>query len=106
MDLLHIEPPLPELEGEGMIHTLKTDSEVFQAVLLQAKTFEIRKHDRDFQVGDVLVLQETEHTGEEMHNGAPLEYTRREYRAEVTHILDGPIHGLAAGWCILSIKEV
>jgi len=88
-----------------MIHTLKTDSEVFQAVLLQAKTFEIRKHDRDFRVGDVLVLQETKHTGEEMHNGAPLEYTRRSYEAIVTHILVGPVYGLAEGWCILSIKE-
>ena len=88
-----------------MIHTLKTDSAVFQAVLMQEKTFEIRKHDRDFRVGDVLVLQETKYTGEEMRDGALLEYTRREYEAEVTHILDGPIYGLAEGWCILSIKE-
>ena len=100
-----------------MVHELKTDAEVFQAVLDGKKTYEIRKNDRNFQVGDELHLKETVYTGEEMkarHNGAypgemipgmPLEYTGRCIARYVTHVLRGPIYGLASGWCILSIAS-
>ena len=62
-------------------HELKTDPEVYQAVIDGRKTFEIRKMDRDFRVGDTLLLCETEHTGEQMRapeNPAPLAYTGRQ----------------------------
>ena len=41
-----------------MVHKLKTWPEYFQAVKNGTKTFEIRKNDRNYQVGDILVLQE------------------------------------------------
>lgn len=86
-----------------MTHELKTDAEVFQAVHEGKKTYEIRKNDRNFQVGDELWLKETVHTGTEMAAGAPLEYTGRMIAKRVTHVLHGPIYGLVDGWCILSI---
>ena len=85
-------------------HDLKTDHEVFQAVAAGVKTYEIRRDDRGFQAGDVLCLRETTHTGEEMRNGAPLEYTGKSAIATVSHVLRGPIYGLAEGWVILSIS--
>jgi len=88
-----------------MMHELKTDSDVFQAVLSGAKKYEIRFDDRGFQVGDTLNLLETVSTGEEMKAGAPLEYTSGQYLATVTHILRGPIYGLADGWVIMSIEN-
>lgn len=100
-----------------MVHELKTDAEVFQAVLNGDKKFEIRKNDRDFKVGDELHLKETVNTGAEMaprHNGAypgrmlegkPLEYTGRCVAVNVTHILRGPVYGLIADWCIMSIER-
>jgi len=81
-------------------HTLKTDPAVFADVLSGAKTFEIRFNDRDYQVGDVLQLQETEHDGADMKSGAPLIFTGREVTKTVSHILTG--YGLAEGWCCLS----
>lgn len=39
-------------------HKLKTWPEYFEAILDGTKTFELRKNDRGFQVGDLLVLQE------------------------------------------------
>jgi ribosomal protein S27AE len=83
-------------------HDLKTDPAVFSAVWAGEKTHEIRLNDRGFKVGDMLTLLETKHTGEEMRNGAPLEYTGRQTWREISHIQTG--YGLGEGWCILSFK--
>jgi hypothetical protein len=87
-------------------HELKTDPEVFQAVFDGTKTYEIRKDDRGFAVGDKLALRETLHTGRDMAMGSPLVYTGRVVQAAVTHILTGPIYGLAAGWSICSMRRL
>lgn len=81
-------------------HELKTDPLVFEATWTGAKTFEIRFNDREFAVGDILVLRETESSGQAMKEGAALVYTGRELRREVTHVLGG--YGLADGWVCLS----
>lgn len=39
-------------------HYLKTDPEYFQAVKKGKKKFEMRFNDRNYQVGEILVLQE------------------------------------------------
>jgi hypothetical protein len=88
--------------GGVMRHELKTDPEVFQAVLRGEKLFEIRFDDRGFMVGDHLLLIETEFTGEEMKAGKPLVYTGDAYDFEVNYILRGPIYGLKEGWVIMS----
>lgn len=41
-----------------MIHQLKCDSKFFEDVASRKKTFEVRKNDRDFNVGDFLALNE------------------------------------------------
>lgn len=87
------------------IHNLKTDSAVFLDVAAGNKSFEIRKNDRDFQVGDTLRLMETEHSGAEMAHGEPLIYTGAEVIVTVQYILHGPIYGLADGWVIMSIAR-
>ena len=42
--------------GEHRVHQLKTLSPYFAAVKSGAKTFEVRKFDRDFKIGDYLDL--------------------------------------------------
>lgn len=45
-----------------MIHQLKIQSEYFKKIVAGEKTFEVRKNDRDFHVGDYLGLNEiTDH---------------------------------------------
>ena len=39
-------------------HELKTLTKYFDAILSGEKTFEIRKNDRDFRVGDTLILHD------------------------------------------------
>lgn len=41
-----------------MVHYLKTLPEYFQSVKIGIKNFEIRKNDRNFQIGDELALLE------------------------------------------------
>lgn len=84
-------------------HELKTDPEVFQAVFDGRKTFEIRRNDRDFQVGDALDLRETANTGAGMIAGAPLIYTGRRVTKTVSHVLSG--YGLADDWVCLSFAQ-
>lgn len=85
------------------MHELKTDPAVFQAALDGAKTYEIRFNDRDYKVGDELLLRETKHTGAEMAvSKLPVEYTGRTLHKTVAHVLQG--YGLQEGWCILSYK--
>lgn len=41
-----------------MEHELKCNTEYFSRIAMGQKTFEIRKNDRDYQVGDKLILRE------------------------------------------------
>jgi hypothetical protein len=83
-------------------HELKTDKGPFQAVWDGRKLYEIRFNDRDFALGDELMLRETVHTGDEMSEGKPIQYTGRRIRCIVTHYLDD-MYGVKDGWCILSV---
>lgn len=83
---------------------LKTDHKVFEATFRGKKRFEIRYDDRGYKVDDVLLLRETQYTGEEMKAGQPLIYTGREMPARVRYILRGPIYGLKEGWVIMDLS--
>ncbi|WP_428958055.1 DUF3850 domain-containing protein [Levilactobacillus brevis] len=41
-----------------MTHGLKIQPDYFKAVFMGTKTFEIRKNDRGYKAGDVLILKE------------------------------------------------
>lgn len=77
-----------------MNHELKILPEYFEAVASGKKKFEIRKDDRNYQVGDLLVLKEYK-------DG---EYTGRTIRMGVSYIYRGSgEYGLQEGYCILSL---
>lgn len=59
-------------------HQLKILPQYFQAVAGGDKTFEIRKNDRDYKVGDTIVLSEYEEG----------QYTGRSILATITYITD------------------
>lgn len=70
------------MEKLKSFHRLKTWPEYFEKVASGEKTFEIRKNERDFVVGDILVLEE--------FNPDLLLYTGRVIKKEVTYILSDP----------------
>lgn len=72
-------------------HELKIHPEYMEDVITGRKTFELRKNDRDFQIGDTFILREWE-------NGA---YTGRHFIQSISYVLkDCPEYGLADGYCI------
>lgn len=79
-----------------MTHALKTEPIFFKAIVDGIKTFEARKHDRPFKVGDRLLLQEY-HVENEKYSGS-------EWNGEITYILDSPDY-CKKNYVILGIKE-
>ena len=65
-----------------MQHNLKIFPQYFEAIKYGEKTFEVRKKDRNYQVGDYLILQEWD----------GMTCSGREITAKVTYILDDPLY--------------
>lgn len=74
-------------------HKLKIDPQYFESVILGEKQFEIRKNDRNFQVGDQLILKEWNKEG----------FTGRSYQSEITYITD---YMQKNGYVVLGIRAV
>lgn len=79
-----------------MEHFLKIKRQYFDSILSNEKTFEIRKNDRNYNVGDKLILNEIDENDFQ---------TGRQLIVKITYIINGPIYGLESGFCILSIKR-
>ena len=84
--------------SSGNIHCLKIWPEFFKAVVAGDKTFEIRKNDRRFRVGDVLVLEE--------FDPKKCDYTGEKSRAKITYVLEGGQFGLKSGFVCMGIKRI
>lgn len=84
---------------EMRTHELKTWTQYFRAILSGEKTFELRKNDRDFRVGDVLVLRE--------FDPIVLGYTGRSVTRNVTYVLHGIDwqRALARDYCVLGLSS-
>ena len=83
-----------------MRHELKISPKYFDAVAQGIKTFEVRKNDRGFAVGDTLWLREYDADAGlvEAHG-----YTFRKCHAVVTYILDDKDY-CPEGYVILGIR--
>jgi hypothetical protein len=93
-----------------VIHDLKIRSHWLARVKSGEKRFELRKHDRDYQVGDVLHLTEVN------EYGSPISYPvdastpegpdhgHHTFDVRVLHVLDGrQADGIDDDYCLLSI---
>ena len=82
------------------IHELKTQPPFFGWVFGNVnKRWEIRRDDRDFQVGDILHLREFDQT---LNGGT---YTGNDGLVEIQNITRGAIEGLAEGFVVLDIER-
>lgn len=79
-----------------MEHELKIYPKYFNDVALKEKTFEVRKNDRKYHTGDVLILKEWDN----------IRYSGREIEAEVVYILDDRFVGIQPGYVVMGIKLI
>ena len=79
-------------------HELKVWPACFAAVESSAKPFDLRENDRNFQLGDLLLLREYEPESEQ--------YSGRTLTRWISYILHGGAFGLAEGWCVLGFREL
>ena len=80
----------------GTTHDLKTLPKYFEAVLNRQKTFEVRKKDRCFQIGDIMNLLEYE-------DG--FGYTGNCITTQITYVLDDPAY-CKEGYVILGFTII
>lgn len=80
-----------------MTHALKTWPEYYREVVNGNKTFELRKDDREFNVGDTVILQE--------YNPKALakKYTGEEMKFKIGFVYKGTEFGLKKGYCIFAL---
>lgn len=78
------------------VHALKTWPGPFEAMRVGRKTFEYRQNDRDFQVGDCLVLQE--------YNPETDSLTRECLSMRVLYVLAGGQFGVPPKYCVMSVE--
>ena len=80
------------------IHKLKILPKFFEAVASGRKTFEIRKNDRDFKVGDYVRLQEWTVDGHY--------YTGAEIAGKITYLLTSDdFEGIASGYAVFAFEQ-
>ena len=79
-----------------MIHELKTWPEYWAEIFFGHKTFEVRQNDRDYKIGDKLILCEWDNDKKE--------YTGRQLARTITYILEGGQFGIEKGAVVMSIQ--
>lgn len=102
-------------------HALKTVNPEYYAVLAGRKTFELRKNDRNFKVGDRVVLMEWENNQltrmQKLSNWIAARfpfcvyypegnYTGRQITAKISYVLRGGKWGLRNGYVILQLENI
>ncbi|MCA8832038.1 ASCH/PUA domain-containing protein [Hymenobacter pini] len=78
-------------------HTLNIWPACFAAVEAGTKPFDVRLNDRNFQVGDAVLLCEVDPESEH--------FTGRTLERWISHLLPGGSFGIEAGWCVLGFSE-
>ncbi|WP_157780940.1 ASCH/PUA domain-containing protein [Hymenobacter sedentarius] len=84
--------------AQRQTHDLKIWPSCFAAVKAGNKPFDVRENDRNFQVGDMLLLHEVEPENE--HD------TGQTITRWVSYVLQGGAFGIQPNWCVLGFSDL
>jgi len=90
-------PPHPQVLRPAKIHVLKCWPAYFEAMRVGRKSFEVRRNDRDFQVGDCIVVQE--------YNPELGRLSGEAFSVRVVYMLAGGQFGMPEGYCVMGIED-
>jgi hypothetical protein len=89
-----------------MIHELKTHPPYFSMVFAGTKKFEVRKNDRNYQLGDELLLKEFVPKGYYEDGLMDDKYTGRILHRRIDYILQGGQFGIEDGYVVMSLSVI
>ena len=99
----HLFEEQKEIKEESIkqrIHNLKIKDEYIDQVVKENKTFELRKNDRDYQVGDLIHFVDVDGNEFRQELNVPRLFG-------ISYVLKGcPQYGLSEDYCIISIKKL
>lgn len=81
-----------------MTHELKTEFQYLLDMKLGNKRFEVRKDDRNFKIGDILIIKE--------YDPVYGTYGDMQARRQINYILPGGQFGIEAGYVVLGLVNV
>jgi hypothetical protein len=77
------------------VHQLKCFSKYWDQIESGHKTFEVRFDDRNYKVGDILIIRRGTNRGT----------NTRVLRRRITYKLDGGKFGIMEGYCVLGLSD-
>lgn len=88
-------------------HILKTWPEPWHAVADKLKRFEVRKNDRCFQTGDIVILRRTKPDSSGFQRVEYCPHTGRPFdlRFRIGWMLQGGQFGIEPGYCVFSLEK-
>lgn len=90
-------------------HTLKCWDNYFDAVASGEKTFEVRRDDRGFQKGDLLILEKIDRFGKYLHPVVHPEHgyfvSPQQVRRRISYVLTGGQFGIDPGYVVLGLQK-
>lgn len=86
------------------LHKVKAWPQYFDAVQRGEKPFEVRRDDRGYQRGDILVLQRTKAEAP-YYIEYDLDRKPVEVRKRITYVLTGGQFGIEPGYVVLGLGE-
>lgn len=89
-------------------HELKTLNIYWDAVAAGTKTFEVRRNDRAFQTGDILVLNRTDERGrmDPLPKDLCGAFPKSQIMFRISYLLQGGQFGIDPGHCVLGLAEL
>ena len=96
------EPFVPQFQisnpAQRPTHELQIWPACFAAVAAGNKPFDVRENDRNFQVGDALLLRE--------YDPDRGQYTGHALTRWVSYVLQGGVFGVQDHWCVLGFSDL
>ena len=87
------------VKRKPVVHLLKCHPEPYDAMRAGLKHHEVRKDDRNYQVGDHLLLKRWDPKKERYYPG-------KQMQVEVTYKTNGGEYGLPKKLCVLTIQHI
>lgn len=81
------------------VHQLKIDYAFWDDLVAERKTAELRKDDRGYQVGDIMMIKPV------VLDSEYFEFEGECQARVITHIVQGGQYGIEAGYCMLSMAK-